>query len=137
TYKFAGVAESADGKANMIDVAGPDNFAVRLFLDVQTNLPLMLTFMAPEPRIIMSTADRGAPNQAAERERLENERRHAEATPAKLVEYRVFFSDYREVGSLSLPHRIARGTAAKTTEEWVVTRYTINPTFKADRFKVS
>lgn len=137
TYTYAGVAESADGKANMIDVKGPDNFAARLFLDIQTNLPLMLTYMAPEPRIIMSTADRGAPNPAAERERIENERRQAEATSPKLVEYRIFFSDYRDVGSLSLPHRIARGTTAKTTEEWEVKRYTINPTFKANRFQVS
>ncbi len=35
-----------------------------------------------------------------------------------------------------LPYRIARGLGAKTTEEWDVTSYKVNPTFKADRFKV-
>lgn len=137
TYTHAGIAESNDGKADMIDVKGPDGFAARLFVDVQTHLPLMLTYMAPEPRIVMNTSERGAPNQAAERERLERERHEAEAAPPKMVEYRLFFSDYRDVGSLSLPHRIARGTAAKTTEEWEVKSYKINPTLKADRFKVS
>jgi hypothetical protein len=135
TYTYAGVAEAADGKADMIDVKGPDNFALRLFVDVQTHLPLMLTYMAPEPRIVMNTVDRGGAG--GDRERAESERRQAESTPQKLVEYRLFFSDYRNVGSLSLPHRIARGTAAKTTEEWEVKSYRINPSFKADRFTVS
>jgi hypothetical protein len=141
TYTHAGVAESPDGKAEMIDVKGPADFAARLFVDVQTHLPLMLTYMAPEPRVIMRTADRSADrppaNEAAERDRLEKERLQAEAAAPKFVEYRMFFADYRNVGGLSLPHRIARGTAQKTTEEWEVKSYSINPTFKADRFKVS
>lgn len=138
TYTYAGVAESPDGKADIVDVKGPGDFAARLFLDSGTHLPLMLTYMAPEPRIVMQTANRGSGGGAeAERERLENARREADSAPAKIVEYRIFFSDYRDVGNVSLPHRIARGTAAKTTEEWEVKSYKINPTLKADRFKVS
>lgn len=144
TYTHAGVAESPDGTADMIDVKGPADFAARLYVDVQSHLPLMLTYMAPEPRIVMSTRERGAPGAASDRERedaarqrAEAERRTAEAAPQKLVEYRIFFSDFRDVGSLSLPHRIARGTAAKTTEEWEVKSYRINPALEADRFKVS
>jgi hypothetical protein len=139
TYTHAGIAESADGKADMIDVKGPDGFAARLFLDVQTHLPLMLTYSAPEPRVVMRTAERGraGTNAEAERERAETERRQAEAAPQKMIEYRVFFSDYRDVGSLRLPHKISRGTAQKTTEEWEVKSYKINPALKADRFKVS
>jgi hypothetical protein len=137
TYTHAGTAEAADGKADIIDVKGPDTFAVRMFLDTQTHLPLMLTYMAPEPRIMMATADRRAPNEAAERERRDAERKLAEATPPKMVEHRLFFSDYQDVGSLSLPHRIARGTAVKTTEEWVIKGYKLNPALKPDRFKAS
>ena len=137
TYAHAGTAEAADGKADIVDVQGPAGFAVRLFLDTQTHLPLMLSYMAPEPRIMMATADRRNPNEAAERERMEAERKQAEAAPPKMVEYRLFFSDYRDVGSLSLPHRIARGTAAKTTEEWAIKSYKINPALKPERFKVS
>ena len=39
--------------------------------------------------------------------------KEAEATPPKLVEYRLFFSDYRKVDGVPLPHRIARGTGRK------------------------
>jgi hypothetical protein len=137
TYTHAGIAESADGKADIIDVKGPDGFAVRLYVDVQTHLPLMLSYMAPEARVIVNRADRDTADAAGDRERIERERQQEAATPPKLVEYRVFFSDYRDVGSLTLPHRIARGTAQKTTEEWEVRSYRINPSLKADRFKVS
>ena len=37
---------------------------------------------------------------------------------------------------VALPRRIARGTGAKTTEEWDVTSYKVNPPLKGDRFKV-
>ena len=48
----------------------------------------------------------------------------------------LFFTDFREVNGLSLPHHIARGTAEKTTEEWDIKSYKVNPALKADRFKV-
>ena len=54
TYTYAGQAESPDGKADVIDVKGADNFAARLFLDTQSHLPLMLTYIAPEPRVVMT-----------------------------------------------------------------------------------
>ncbi len=183
TYAYGGQAESPDGKADIIDVTGPDDFKVRLFVDTETHLPLMLTYMEPEPRVVMRTMTRdgaggrgagsgpvvvpggaagaaspagssappaGAPHATtptasgpamagltpAEREEIEKQMKEAEATPPKLVEYRLFFSDYRKVDGVSLPHRIARGLGAKTTEEWDITSYKVNPSFKADRFKV-
>jgi hypothetical protein len=154
TYTYAGQAESPDGKADVIDVKGPDNFAARLFLDAQSHLPLMLTYVAPEPRLMMRMSRGGGPPPAGtphgatttagtpqtlspeEKEGMEKARKEAEATPAKMVEYRVFFTDYREVNGLSLPHHITRGTAEKTTEEWDIKGYKINPSLKADRFKV-
>ena len=154
TYSYVGQAESPDGKADVVDVKGPGEFAARLFVDVDSHLPLMLTYTAPETRVVMRTAqapgppaaDRhGAPVAAGsstrevskeEREELEKEMLAAQATPPKMVEVRVFFADYREVNGVLLPHRISRGTDGKTTEEWEITSYKVNPTFKADRFKV-
>jgi hypothetical protein len=179
TYAYGGQAESPDGKAAIIDVTGPDDFKVRLFVDAETHLPLMLTYMEPEPRVVMRTMSRdgagrsggpataGGPGAAAgtaaasgtaatgpgqasvtpgrapmagltpeQQAEIEKQRKEAEATPPKLVEYRLFFSDYRKVDGVSLPHRIARGLGAKTTEEWDITSYKLNPPFRADRFKV-
>jgi hypothetical protein len=155
TYSYAGQAESPDGKADVIDVKGAENFAARLFLDAQSHLPLMLTYMAPEPRMVVQTSREGGPGPQAmghgggpvtirtpenlspeEKERMQKAIQEAEATPAKTIEHRLFFTDFREVNGLSLPHRIVRGTAEKTTEEWDIKSYKVNPSLKADRFKV-
>jgi hypothetical protein len=170
TYAYGGQAESPDGKADIIDVIGAEDFKVRMFVDAETHLPLMLTYMEPEARVVMRTMTRdgregggrgaaaapalvaggtagnphGGPAGAtplpqltqAQRDEIAKQMKEAEATPPTLVEYRLFFSDYRKVDGISLPHRIARGLGGKTVEEWDVTSYTVNPSFKADRFKV-
>jgi hypothetical protein len=57
-----GQAESADGKADVIDVKGEGGFAARLFIDSQTHLPLMLSWMDKEPLIMqMGGPGGGAP----------------------------------------------------------------------------
>jgi len=155
TYVYGGQAESPDGKADIIDVTGPEDFKVRLFVDAETHLPLMLSYMEPEARVVTrmmtpggreGAGGRGAAAPAGtmprreltqgERDEIAKQMTEAEATPPKIVEYRLFFSDYRKVDGVSLPHRIARGLGAKTTEEWDITSYKVNPSFKADRFKV-
>lgn len=137
TYTYGGIAESADGKAHIIEVNGPETFAARLFVDLETHLPLMLTYQAPEPRVVVRTVDRAEGSRNAERDQVDPDHRQADAEPAQLIEHRIFFSDYREVDGLSFPHRVARGTAQKMTEEWEVKSYKVNPTLAADRFKVS
>ena len=152
TYAYGGQAESPDGKADLIDVTGPDGFKVRLFIDSDSHLPLMLTYMDAEPRVVMRTMSRGggpgdgrgrgqvttspAELTPEQREELDKERKAAAAEPPKMVEYRLYFADYRKIDGVSLPYHISRGTGAKTTEEWDVTSYKVNPAFKADRFKV-
>jgi hypothetical protein len=172
TYTYTGQAESPDGKADVIDVTGPEDFKARLFIDTTTHLPLMLTYMDAEPRVVTRSMTRDAggggqhggtpatavagggtggggtpagaspantpPSQLTpeQREQLDKQVREAEATPPKMIEYRMFFSEYREVDGLMLPFRIARGRADKTTEEWDVKSYKLNPSIKADRFKV-
>lgn len=155
TYGYAGQAESPDGKADVIEVKGPDDFAARLFVDAESHQPLLLTYMAPEPRMMTRTSrgDGPPPNAAShsgpqvqtrtaeglspeDKARMDQIVREAQAAPAKLTEYQVFFTDFREVNGLLLPHHIARGTASKTTEEWEIKSYKVNPSIKADRFKV-
>jgi hypothetical protein len=155
TYSYAGLAESPDGKADVIDVKGADNFAARLFLDAESHRPLMLTYAAAEPRVVMRMArgdgppkevvsHGGPPPQTRtaegltpeEKARLDQIVKETQSAPAKLVEYRLFFTDFREVNGLRLPHHITTGTAATTTEEWDIKTYKVNPSIKADRFKV-
>lgn len=48
---YAGEAESADGKAEALDLKG-EGFEARLFIDAQTHLPLMLSWMDKEPLVV-------------------------------------------------------------------------------------
>ncbi|HSK71274.1 MAG TPA: hypothetical protein VK892_06235, partial [Pyrinomonadaceae bacterium] len=42
-FSYIGVAESKDGRANMIEAVSSDNITYRLFFDEKTNLLLLLT----------------------------------------------------------------------------------------------
>jgi hypothetical protein len=48
-----GQAESPDGKADVIEVKGEGGFAAKLFIDAQTHMPLMLSWMDKEPITMM------------------------------------------------------------------------------------
>jgi hypothetical protein len=54
-----GQAESPDGKADVIDVQGEGGFSAKLFIDAQTHLPLMLSWMDKEP-LVMTLGPGGA-----------------------------------------------------------------------------
>jgi len=51
-FSDGGQAESPDGKADVIDVKGEGGFAAKLFIDAQTHLPLMLSWMDKEPLVM-------------------------------------------------------------------------------------
>jgi hypothetical protein len=51
TYTYVGEAEAPQGKADVIDAKGPNNFTLRLFLNQQTHLPIMVSWQgAPAGR---------------------------------------------------------------------------------------
>jgi hypothetical protein len=50
---FVAVAEAPDGKADVVEVKNEAGQAVRLFVDQQTHMPLMLQYMEVRPRINM------------------------------------------------------------------------------------
>ena len=165
TFADGGQAESADGKADVIDVKGEDGFTGRLFIDAATHLPLMLSWMDREPLVMqmgpggavtagggvaMTTITRsgppaGSPGSAGnlspeEREKfmkdLEARRKEAEAK-LRTVEYRVFYGDYRSVGGVLLPHRIQRSIDGKPTEEMIVETFKVNPKIDAKKFQAT
>src|SRR5688572_557423 len=44
TYFYVGQAEAPQGKADVVDIKGPNNFAARLFIAGDTKLPIMLSW---------------------------------------------------------------------------------------------
>ena len=139
-FSYAGEAVADDGRADVIDATGPENFTVRLFLDKETHLPLMLTYRAPKPRVfttMMRSSNGGDKKKQEDIAKEAREKAAQELATAKPeeVEMQLRFADYRKTGGLMLPHRITQGSEGEVSEEWEIKSYEVNPQFKADKFQ--
>ncbi len=132
-YSYAGVAESPDGKADVLDVKGANNFAVQLFLDQKTHKPLMLTYKGRKARVMMQTMGGSPRNEEEIKKQIADAEAKAVAEP--LVEYQVTFGDYRDVNGISLPHRLTKSVENEVNEEWEITKFKINPQLKPEKFE--
>jgi hypothetical protein len=152
-YTFAGEAESPDGKAYVIDVKNGDNFAARLFIDEQTHLPLMVTYKAPQPRMLSAGGGSrqvapagGSPHTVTMTSSMsDEERKKAQAEiekqikemqrqPPVLTDYTVFFEDWRDADGVKFPFKMRRAMGSETTEEWTVSKVKVNPRIDPKRF---
>lgn len=137
-YKYAGESDVEDAKADVIDVSGPDNFAVRVFFDKSSHLPLLLSYRGPKPRVV--TMSRPAGNAAKpediKKAREEAEKKmHAEAPPVpEEVEFYIRLTDHKKVNGVMLPHKLTFLTESEVSEEFEISKYQVNPQFKADHF---
>lgn len=132
-YSYAGEAESPDGKADVLDVKGANNFAVQLFLDQKTHKPLMLTYKGRKARVIMQTMQ--GPPRSEEEVKKQIAEAEVKAAAEPLVEYQVTFGDYRDVNGISLPHRLTKSVENEVNEEWEITKFKINPQLKPEKFE--
>jgi hypothetical protein len=148
-------------------VKGEGGFSAKLFIDAQTHLPLMLSWMDKEPITMMvgpggtvtaggapaagaagggnATFTRvepsgGAPPTPEEREKMMKDieaRRKEAEAKARTVEYRLYYGDYKTVGGVQLPHRIQRSIDGKPTEEMIFDTIKVNPKIDAKKFQVA
>jgi hypothetical protein len=139
-YKYAGESDVEDVQADVLDVTAPDNFAVRIFFDKKSHLPLLLSYRGPKPRIVTMTRQGNGTTRSAEdikkaREEVEK-KLHAEApvTPEE-VEFYIRLTDHKKVGGVMLPHKLTFLTENEVSEEFEISKYQLNPQFKADRFE--
>lgn len=139
-YKYAGESDVEDIQADVIDVLAPDNFAVRIFFDKKSHLPLLLSYRGPKPRIMTMTRQaNGTARSADEIKKAQEEaakKLQAEAPPIpEEVDFYIRLTDHRKVGGLMLPHKFTFLTENEVAEEFEISRYQLNPQFKADLFE--
>jgi hypothetical protein len=133
-FSDAGQAQSPDGTADVLAVTGPDGFAARLFVDSRTHLPLMLSWMAKEPlRITRTAGPSGQPPTDAERAQMLKD---AEARQ-RVVEYRLYYGDYRGVSGVKLPFHLQRSIDGKLVEDVTFDRIAVNRPIDPGKFAVS
>ena len=58
---YVAVAEAPDGKADVVEVKNEQGQAVRLFVDQNTHMPLMLQYQEIRPRVMMQGGPGGGP----------------------------------------------------------------------------
>ena len=138
-YKYAGESEVEDAQADVIDVSGPDNFSVRVFFDKQSHLPLLLSYRGPKPRVMTMTRQAGGGHASAEdlkKAREEAEKKMQAEAPAvpEEVDFYIRLTDHKKVGGLMLPHKLTFLTENEVSEEFEISKYQLNPQFKADLF---
>jgi hypothetical protein len=155
TFSYAAVAEAPQGRADVLDVKGEGNFALRYFINSETRLPIMVTWTTPPTNVIVtvpgqpppSTVAPGAvvvtgppaPAKDAPKEEMDKYskdvlaiRAKAQATP---VENRLYFADYRDVDGLKLPFRLRRAIGTETTEETTFDRFRVNAKIDQKKFE--
>lgn len=138
-YKYAGESEVEDAPADVIDVTAPDNFSVRIFFDKQSHMPLLLSYRGPKPRIMTMTRPAGGnvKPEDIKKHREEAEKKlqaDAPATPEE-VDFYIRLTDHKKVGGLKLPHKLTFLTENEVAEEFEISKYQLNPQFKADQFE--
>lgn len=119
-YVYDRELEAKDGKVDVIRVTGKDDFVTWLMIDQKTHRPWMMVYRAMSPR---------SPRQ-------QNSTIVGEVTDEpKLLDYQLFFGDYKQEGSVLVPHQIVRATNNQPLEEWKLSKFKINPDIKANKFE--
>ena len=154
TFSFAAIAEAPQGRADVLDVKGEGNFAMRYFVNSETHLPVMVSWTTPPTNVIVTVPGQpppktiapgavvipgpAAPPPGAPKEEMDKYakevlalRSKAQATP---VEHRLYFADYRDVEGLRLPFRLRRAIGTETTEETTFDRFRINTKIDSRKF---
>ena len=155
-FSYGGTAEAPDGKADVINVKGPDDFGGKLFIDQKTHLPLMFSYMGKEPMVLNASSNGraggiGSPQvqqftlnsggktlTREEQEKLmadmDAKMKVAEAA-RKTVEYRMFYSNYQSVDGLQLPHTFQQTIAGTPSNEVTIEKYKLNPKIDPKKFE--
>jgi hypothetical protein len=135
-YKYAGESDVEDVPAEVIDVAGPDNFAIRIFFDKKSHLPLLLSYRGPKPRVMTTQRQAGSKEDIAKAREEAEKKMRDEAPPApEEIDFYIRLTDHKKAGGLTLPHKLTFLAGDEVSEEFEISKYELNPQFKADQFE--
>jgi hypothetical protein len=118
TFTYAALGEAPEGQADILAVAGPEDFTAQLVVQRETRLPVMLMWHASP----VAPGGRGT--------------RPPPSAAAPPVEHRLYFGDFREVSGLKWPFRVRRAIGNDTVEETTFDRVRVNVKIDERRFEV-
>ena len=142
----AGVAESPDGKADILETKEETGRTLRLFIDQSTRLPVMVQYQDPKPVVMVAggpgrgpggpggpggppPGQPGAPMSPEEAQKRAEEIRR---NPPQMGNFAMHLGDFKKVDGLMLPHKIETSIDGEPNEEWTIEKYKVNAWVKAD-----
>jgi len=142
----AGIAESPDGKADILETKEETGRVLRLFIDQATHLPLMVQYQDPKPMVMIQgggpgrgpggpgrgPGGAGGPPPQMSPEEMQKRVEEMRRNPPQLGTYAMHLSDYKKVDGVNLPHKIDISLDGEPNEEWTVEKYKVNPAIKAE-----
>lgn len=138
-FKYVGDSDVDGAPADVLEVSGPNKVAIRIFVDKNTHLPLLLSYRGPKPRIVTMNRTGGAPRTDEEirKVREEAEKKANAENPAvpEQVDFFIRIENHKKVNGLVLPHKLTFLTDTEVSEEVEISKYQLNPQFKADKFQ--
>lgn len=126
---WVATAEAPEGKADVLEMTRSSGPAVRVFLDQESHLPLMLTWEGPAPQMMIAGRRGGRGGRGGDGTGPAPPRQGG--PPATL---QMTLGEYKTVNGIKLPYLMTRGVNDMTIEEWTIDSYRINPNFRADVF---
>ena len=135
----AGIAESAEGKADILETKEETGRTLRLFIDQATHLPLMVQYQDPKPMVMINGGPGRGPGGPGgpggpppTPEQVQQRVAEMQRTPPPLGTFAMHLSDYKKVDGIMLPHKIETSLDGEPNEEWTIEKYKVNPQIKAD-----
>jgi hypothetical protein len=157
TFTYAAEGDAPEGKADILDVKGPESFSVRLVVQRDTHLPVMLMWQLPATNVVVrlpgqalptplppGTVVVDAPAPPAETAPKEDQDRYLTTvaglrkqalSTAKPIEYRIYYGDFRTVDGFKWPFRLRRAVAGETVEETTFDRFRVNVRIDPRKFE--
>jgi hypothetical protein len=124
-FTYEGQQDLPEGKAHVIDIRGADKFEARLFVAGATSLPLMLTWTDLQPWVVWSTSRADVSQEELGFLEMVKARQDASEAALKMVEYRVYYSNFKVVDGLNLPHTLTRWIDGKVSDTTTFTEIRI------------
>lgn len=116
-YTFEREVDGKDDKLNIVRVTGPDNFVMWLLLEQKSHRPFGYVYrMMQSPR----------PNGVTDAR---------EATEPKAIDIQVLFADYKQEGSIQMPHQITKVSNGQPMEELKISKIKFNEKIKDKKFE--
>jgi len=154
----AGIAESPEGKADILETKEETGRTLRLFIDQETRLPLMVQYQDPKPMVMINggpgrgPGGPGGPGGPAMRapggagpgpggppqmtpEEVQKRVAEMQRNPPQLGTFAMHLSDYKKVDGVMLPHKIETSLDGEPNEEWTIEKFKVNPQIKADTWE--